>query len=60
MDQRAAVLVEHVAKKPFGRDLSQRRVLVQVADDLSAEDPEGCQRADEWSLGKDLMKPDAR
>ena len=40
VDQRSAVLVDGIADELFGGDLSQGRVLVQVADDLSAENPE--------------------
>src|SRR5450756_248201 len=40
VDQRSAVLVDHIADKLFRSDLSQRRVFVHVADDLSAENPE--------------------
>ena len=40
VDQRSAVLVNHIADELFGRNLSQRRFFVQVADDLSAEKPE--------------------
>ena len=35
MNQRAAIDMDHIAQKTVGRDLSQRRVLVQVPDDLS-------------------------
>jgi hypothetical protein len=40
VDQRAAVLVDHLAEKLFRGDLSQRRVFIQVADDFSAQQPE--------------------
>jgi hypothetical protein len=40
VDQRSAVLVDHIADKLFRSDLSQWRVFVHVADDLSAENPE--------------------
>ena len=39
MDQRAAVLVDDVADQLLGGDFSQRRIIVHVADDLSAEHP---------------------
>jgi 3-deoxy-D-arabino-heptulosonate 7-phosphate (DAHP) synthase len=39
MDQRSAVLVDYSADEIFGSYLSQRRVFVHVADDLSAEQP---------------------
>ena len=40
VDQRSAVLVDHIADELFRGDLSQGRVFVQVADDLSAENPQ--------------------
>src|SRR6266852_1700430 len=40
MNQRAAVLVDYIAQKAFGSELSQSRVLVQGTDDLSAQQPE--------------------
>ena len=39
VDERAAVLMDHVADKLFGGTLSQTRLFVYVADDLSAEKP---------------------
>ncbi|MCP4895501.1 MAG: hypothetical protein GY906_00885 [bacterium] len=39
VDQRAAVLMDHVADELFRRNLSQRRIFVHVTDDLSAEQP---------------------
>ena len=39
VDQGAAVLVDHIADQLFYGELSQRRIFVQVADDLSAEQP---------------------
>jgi hypothetical protein len=39
VNQGAAVLVDCIANELFGGHLSQGRVLVQVADDLSAEQP---------------------
>ncbi|MGH7972962.1 MAG: hypothetical protein ACREIC_29960, partial [Limisphaerales bacterium] len=39
MDQWAAVLVDNTADQLLGGDLSQRGVIVCVADDLSAEHP---------------------
>ncbi len=39
MDQRAAVFMDHVADKLLCRALSQTRLFVYVADDLSAEKP---------------------
>jgi hypothetical protein len=40
VDERAAVGMDHIAEKPVNGDFSRRRVLVQVADHLSAQDPE--------------------
>jgi len=40
VNQRAAVLVDDLAQKPFCLDLSQGRVFMQVTDDLSAQQPE--------------------
>ena len=40
VDQWAAVLVDHLAEELFDWDLSQRRIFVEVADDLSAESPQ--------------------
>jgi hypothetical protein len=37
--QRATVVLDHIAQKTVGRNLSQRRVFVQVADNLSAQHP---------------------
>src|SRR5665647_3251641 len=39
MDQRSAVIVDYIANELVGGGLSQRRVFVHVADDLSAEQP---------------------
>jgi hypothetical protein len=39
VDQRPAVLIDHVANKLFRGALSQTRLFVHVADDLSAEKP---------------------
>jgi hypothetical protein len=39
VDQRAAVLMDYVADKLFRGALSQPRLFVHVADDLSAEKP---------------------
>ena len=39
VDQWAALLVDHLVQKPFGSDLSEGRVFVQVADDLAAQQP---------------------
>ena len=39
VDQRSAVLVDDIADKLFRGYLSQRRVFVHVADDLSAQQP---------------------
>ena len=39
VDQRSAILVDYIADEFFGGYLSQRRGLVHVADDLSAEKP---------------------
>ena len=39
VDQRSAVLVDHVGDELFRSYLSQRRVFVHVTDDLSAEQP---------------------
>jgi hypothetical protein len=39
MDQRPAVLVDYIADELFDGYLSQSRVFVHVADDLSAEQP---------------------
>src|SRR5260370_23466722 len=40
VNQRAAVSVDGIAQQTVGRDLSQRRVVVQVADDLSTQQPQ--------------------
>ncbi|MGA9057643.1 MAG: hypothetical protein WB763_14150 [Terriglobia bacterium] len=39
VDQRAAVLVDYIADELFSGYLSQRRLFVHVANDLSAEQP---------------------
>jgi hypothetical protein len=39
LDERPTVLLDHVADKLFGGSLSQPRLFVHVADDLSAEKP---------------------
>ena len=39
VDERAAVLVDHIADKLFGGNLPQARFFVHVANDLSAEQP---------------------
>jgi hypothetical protein len=39
VDERPAVLIDHVANKLFRGTLSQTRLVVHVADDLSAEKP---------------------
>ena len=39
VDERAAVLVDHIVDKLFDSHLSQRRLFVHVANDLSAEQP---------------------
>ena len=39
VDQRAPVLMDDTADKLFRCDLSQRRIFVHIADDLSAEQP---------------------
>ena len=39
MDQRAAVFVDHIADELFRGKLPERRVFVDVADDLPAEQP---------------------
>ena len=39
MDERAAVLVDHITDELFGGDLPQTRLFVHVANDLSAEQP---------------------
>jgi len=51
VDQRSAVLVDHIADELFRRDLSQGRVFVEVADDLSAENPEVVDVSLDGSLG---------
>ena len=38
--QRAAILLDHIAQKTVGCNLSQRRVFVQIANDLSAQHPQ--------------------
>ena len=40
VDERAAVLVDHIAYKLFGGEFPQRRVFVHVANDFSAEHPQ--------------------
>jgi len=40
VDQWAAVGMKHIAKKSLHGDLSQRRSVVQVADDFSTQHPE--------------------
>ena len=39
VDERAAVLVDHIADELFGGHLPQTRLFVHVANDLSAEQP---------------------
>lgn len=38
--KRTTVLGDHITEKPFGRHFSQSRIFVQVADDLSTQQPE--------------------
>ena len=40
VDQRSAVGADDIADKMFRGDLAQRRVVIEVADDLSAENPQ--------------------
>ena len=40
MDQRSTVLVDDIADELFGGNLPQRGVFVEVANDLTAENPE--------------------
>ena len=40
MGEWSTVVVDHIAEKLFHGDFSQRRVFVQVADNLSAQYPE--------------------
>src|SRR6266571_444083 len=40
VNQRAAVRLDGIAQQTVGRDLSQSRVVVQVADDLSTQKPQ--------------------
>ena len=40
VDQRATILVYHIADELFCRKLSQRRVIVHLPDDLSAQYPQ--------------------
>ena len=40
VNERATVLVDRVAEKPVSIPLSERRIVVEVADDLSAKHPE--------------------
>ena len=40
VDQRAAVLVDHIAEKLWDSHLSQGRVVVQVTNNLSAQQPQ--------------------
>ena len=40
VDQWAAVGMKHIAKKSLHGDLSQRRGVVQIADDFSTQRPE--------------------
>jgi hypothetical protein len=39
VDERATVLVDHIADKLLGGNLPQTRVFVHVANDLSTEQP---------------------
>jgi hypothetical protein len=36
MNERAAIITDHALEKPVRRKLPQRRILVEIADDLSA------------------------
>ena len=40
MDQRSAFVINGIEEKPLRRDLSQGRGFIQVADDLSAQNPQ--------------------
>jgi hypothetical protein len=40
MHQRAAVSIHRILQKPVHRQLSQRRIFVEVTDDLPAQHPE--------------------
>jgi len=37
---RTSIFVDGVPKKPISRPLSERRIVVQVADDLAAQRPQ--------------------
>ena len=52
VDQRSAILVDYIADEFFGGYLSQRRGLVHVADDLSAEQPHVVDMVLDGSFGK--------
>jgi len=40
VNKRAAVLMDHVAEKSVCNHFSKRRIVVEVADDLAAQQPE--------------------
>jgi hypothetical protein len=59
VDERAAVVVDGVAEKAVGGNFSERRIVVEVANDLAAEAPEVVDVRSNGSLGKDPMMPGA-
>jgi hypothetical protein len=52
IQQRPAVLVNDLAQQPVCRPPSQRGFVVEVADDLSAQDPEIVDMPADGLLGK--------
>jgi hypothetical protein len=59
VNERATVVVDHVAEKLLSSLLSERGVEVEVADDLSAQQPKIIHVASN-GRGKGSMMPDAR
>jgi hypothetical protein len=60
VDQRAAVLADHLTDKLLYGDLSQGRILIEIADDLSTENPSiSCSHAFGWLSWQAQRLPDA-
>jgi hypothetical protein len=57
MNQGAAVGVDHIAQKTVGRDFSQRRVFVYVAEDFSARHPKVVHVPEQESCKMRLIVP---
>lgn len=52
MDERAAILVDRIAQQPVRGSLSERRVVVQVPDDFSIQQPKIVPMAAQGNVAK--------